>query len=349
MKRSQNLFLIKVIVFLLAVCCIVGTYYAFSPNFLPPLISTPFSGRSERHVFTTKDIIQVMVVSEEATLGGAIATINSVISNTKSPVHFYLVTDNSSVDHMSTWIEKSDLRTISYEIKIFQKEWLKGKVTLKDDTKHKSYLNYAKLFIPKIFPQIKGRVVYLDDDSIVQGDIAELANSSIAAGHVGAFTFDCDSMSKHFNSVGNKYGNFLDLSNKALKEIKINPADCVFSLGVFVLNLTEWEFQRIGVKLDKLMELNVKEHLFRIDGPLPPLLATLYNKISPINPMWHVRHLGLTTGSRYSKHFLHKAKLLHWDGHFKPWVRRAPYSDMWKKYYVADPIHKFHVSSQKKS
>ncbi|XP_022244434.1 glycosyltransferase 8 domain-containing protein 1-like [Limulus polyphemus] len=319
MKRSQNLYLIKVIVFLVAVCCIVGTYYAFNPNFLPPLIGTPLSGRSERHVFTTKDIIQVMVVSEEARLGGAIATINSVISNTKSPVHFYLVTDNSSIDHLSVWIEKSDLKKISYEIKLFPKEWLKGKIALKDETKHASYLNYAKLFIPKLFPQIKGRLVYLDDDSIVQGDIAELANSSIAAGHVGAFTLDCDSVSKHFNSIGNKYGNFLDLKNKALKDIKINPADCVFSLGVFVLNLTEWESQGIGVKLDKLMELNV-------------------NLVS-----------GLTTGSRYSKHFLQKAKLLHWDGHFKPWVRRAPYSDMWKKYYITDPFHKFHIPSQRES
>ena len=94
------------------------------------------------------------------------------------------------------------------------------------------------------------------------------------------------------------------------------------------------------------------------------MLAVFYGRASPLDPMWHVRHLGitlysslcsagallyaqsfrsgLTPGSRYSPFYLSTAKLLHWSGHFKPWKPSrnsgsAYEQKIWDKYYLRDP------------
>ena len=50
---------------------------------------------------------------------------------------------------------------------------------------------------------------------------------------------------------------------------------------------------------------------------------------------------GLTTGTSYTKNFVRSAKLLHWNGHFKPWGRRSQHADLWDKYFIQDPTGEF--------
>ncbi|TMS19724.1 Glycosyltransferase 8 domain-containing protein 1 [Larimichthys crocea] len=77
----------------------------------------------------------------------------------------------------------------------------------------------------------------------------------------------------------------------------------------------------------------------------PPLLIVFYKRHSNIDPMWHIRHLG-TTGAqnRYSPQFVKAAKLLHWNGHYKPWSRTSAFTDVWDKWFIAGPHRK--ISSQ---
>lgn len=75
----------------------------------------------------------------------------------------------------------------------------------------------------------------------------------------------------------------------------------------------------------------------------PPMLIVFYKHHSNIDPMWNVRHLGATgAGNRYSAQFVKAAKLLHWNGHYKPWGRASSFSDIWDKWYIPDPTGKFH-------
>ena len=48
----------------------------------------------------TGETIHVCITSDKNTLGGAIALINSIVSNTKSRVMFHIVTDEESMDHL---------------------------------------------------------------------------------------------------------------------------------------------------------------------------------------------------------------------------------------------------------
>ncbi len=50
---------------------------------------------------------------------------------------------------------------------------------------------------------------------------------------------------------------------------------------------------------------------------------------------------GWTPGNLYSSHYVEHAKLLHWNGDYKPWFGAAQFSELWDKYYVADPLGQF--------
>lgn len=125
----------------------------------------------------------------------------------------------------------------------------------------------------------------------------------------------------------------------------MKASTCSFNPGVFVANLTEWKRQNVTSQLEKWMKLNVEEGLYTrtLAGSIttPPLLIVFYQQHSTIDPMWNVRHLGSSVGKRYSPQFVKAAKLLHWNGHFKPWGRAASYADVWEKWYIPDPTGKF--------
>ena len=60
-------------------------------------------------------------------------------------------------------------------------------------------LNFARFYFPRLFPEITGRLVVVDSDAIVQGDIEELSEIPMRTGDAVAFSDDCTAVS---NRVG---------------------------------------------------------------------------------------------------------------------------------------------------
>ena len=56
-------------------------------------------------------------------------------------------------------------------------------------------MTFARFYFLRLFPKLSGRVVFVDSDTIVQGDIAELNNTKIAPGVAVALSDDCSSVS----------------------------------------------------------------------------------------------------------------------------------------------------------
>ena len=50
---------------------------------------------------------------------------------------------------------------------------------------------------------------------------------------------------------------------------------------------------------------------------------------------------GWSATPKISKKYVQNAKLLHWNGNFKPWDRTAAFQDIWDKYYLPDPTGQF--------
>ncbi|NXW28317.1 GL8D1 protein, partial [Phaetusa simplex] len=293
--------------------------------------------------------ISVVIAASDERLGGAIAAMNSIYRNTKSNVVFHIVTLNDTVDHLRLWLSNTALKNLRYRILDFDPRVLEGKVQVdpqKADTLKP--LTFARFYLPSLVPHAE-KAIYVDDDIIVQDDILELYNTPLKPGHAAAFSDDCDSTTNKVavRGAGNQYNyiGFLDYKKETIRKLAMKANTCSFNPGVFVANLTEWKLQNITKQLEKWMVLNVEEELYSrsLAGSIttPPLLIVFYKQHSSIDPMWNVRHLGSSAGKRYSPQFVKAAKLLHWNGHFKPWGRTASYAEVWEKWYVPDPTGKF--------
>ncbi|KAH0516404.1 Glycosyltransferase 8 domain-containing protein 2, partial [Microtus ochrogaster] len=206
------------------------------------------------------------------------------------------------------WIEHSKLREINFKIVEFNPIVLKGKI--RPDSSRPELLqplNFVRFYLPLLIRQHE-KVIYLDDDVIVQGDIQELYDTTLALGHAAAFSDDCDLPSAQDNNrlVGlqNTYMGYLDYRKKAIKDLGISPSTCSFNPGVIVANMTEWKHQRITKQLEKWMQKNVEENLYSssLGGGVAtsPMLIVFHGKYSTINPLWHIRHLEELDSFKYS-------------------------------------------------
>ncbi|XP_041113157.1 glycosyltransferase 8 domain-containing protein 2 isoform X2 [Polyodon spathula] len=296
-----------------------------------------------------EDDIPVVICAAEGRMGGTIAAINSLYSNTGANVLFYIVTLRNSLQHVRKWIENSDLKEIKFKIIEFNPLVLRGKV--RPDSSRPELLqplNFVRFYLPLLIHNHE-KVIYMDDDIIIQGDIQDLYNTNLKPGHAAAFAADCDLPSTHemVRSVGMQttYMGFLDYRKQAVRDLGINPSTCSFNPGVFMANITEWKHQRITIQLEKLMKQNVQENLYSsaMAGGVatPPMLIVFHEKYSNINPMWHIRHLGWSPDTRYSEQFLQEAQLLHWNGRFKPWDYPCAHIELWERWYIPDPTGTF--------
>ncbi|XP_043943772.1 glycosyltransferase 8 domain-containing protein 2 [Protopterus annectens] len=295
--------------------------------------------------------IPIVICAAAGRMGAAMAAINSIYSNTDANVVFYIVGLKNSLPHIRKWIEHSKLKSINFKIIEFNPMVLKGKI--RQDSSRPELLqplNFVRFYLPLLIHHHE-KVIYLDDDVIVQGDIQELYNTILSPGHSAAFSDDCDIPSTHemVRSVGmqNTYMGFLDYRKQTVRELGISPSTCSFNPGVFVANITEWKKQRITKQLEKWMEKNVEENLYSsaLGGGVatPPMLIVFYKKHSTLNPLWHIRHLGWSPDNRHSDHFLQEAKLLHWNGRFKPWDYPSSHFELWEKWYLPDPLGKYRL------
>lgn len=295
--------------------------------------------------------IPIVITAAEERLGAVVAAMNSIYQNSKANVVFTIVTLNDTVGHLKVWLSKTKLKHVKYKIVIFQTKLLNGKQSKDPQAMEAAKpLTFARFYLPAYMPEAE-KVIYLDDDIIVQGDIQELYETNLKPGHAAAFSDDCDSASakgiirgagKQINYIG-----FLDFKKEAIKKMGMRASTCSFNPGVIIANLTEWKNQNITQQLEHWMERNTQEDLYSKTLAesivTPPLLIVFYKRHSTIDPMWHIRHLGTTgAGNRYSPQFVKVAKLLHWNGHYKPWGRTSSFSDVWDKWFIPDPTGKFH-------
>ncbi|XP_013875564.1 glycosyltransferase 8 domain-containing protein 2 [Austrofundulus limnaeus] len=295
------------------------------------------------------DVIPVVTCASVERVGATMATINSIVSNTDAKVFFYVVTLRDAVKLTRRYIEKSKLKGIQYKMLEFNPMVLQGKVkaeTSRPELLHP--LNFVRFYLPLLGISHE-RVVYLDDDVIIQSDIKDLYNIKLKSGHAAAFATDCDLPPSHemVRSIGMQttYMGFLDYRKQEVKDLDINPSDCSFNPGVFVADLKEWKKQKITKQLEQWMEENVRKNIYSsaMAGGVatPPMLIVFHDRYTTLDPLWHVRHLGWSPDARYSESVLREAHLLHWNGPLKPWHYPAVHWELWEKWFVPDPSRRF--------
>uniref|UniRef100_A0A8C8JVA7 Glycosyltransferase 8 domain containing 2 n=1 Tax=Oncorhynchus tshawytscha TaxID=74940 RepID=A0A8C8JVA7_ONCTS len=260
-----------------------------------------------------EDDIPVVICAAEERMGGAMATINSIYSNTDASVFLIIVTlcDSIKLTRCFTLISPLPLS--------LQKTTLKGiRCKLLEFNPHDLLhpLNFVRFYLPLLDISHKR---YLH--SVTTSDIKDLYHTKLEKGHAVAFATDCDLPSTHelVRSRGMQGSVFFFVQE--VRDLGINPSDWSFNPGVFVADIGEWKKQKIT------KQENIYSSAMAGGVAATPMLTVFHDKYAIIDPLWHLPREG--------------AHLLHWNSRFKPWDYPCVHLDWWEKWFIPDPTGKF--------
>ena len=168
---------------------------------------------------------------------------------------------------------------------------------------HLKLPTYYRLIIPEIFPQEVNKIIYLDSDIIINGDIVELFKQDIENYVIGAVK---DILEKEI----------LDYWKKE----KINS---YFNAGILLINLKEWRLNNITEKCFLFINEN-KERLRCADQDALNIVCT--NKWKSINEKFNLQ---INKNQKEVKNL--EPIILHYVGKLKPWD--FMYNNFYSKYY----------------
>ncbi|XP_065003073.1 hexosyltransferase GAUT11-like [Musa acuminata AAA Group] len=268
--------------------------------------------------------------------------INSTVSSADHPQQlvFHVVTDEVNYWAMTTWFLMNDFRGCTVEIRSIKEfSWLNASYSplirqlfqdsLKDqsgemnfkDLRFESRLNHLRFYIPQLLPLLE-KVLFLDDDIVVQKDLTPLYTVELHGNVMGAVETCLEAFHRFY-----KYLNF---SNPIINS-KFDPQACGWAFGMNIIDLIAWKKVNVTAKYHYWQEQNADRMLWKA-GTLSPGLLTFYGLIEPLDRRWHV--LGLGYDKDIDDRLIESAAVVHYNGNMKPWLELAigRYKHLWERY-----------------
>ncbi|XP_022135389.1 probable galacturonosyltransferase 11 [Momordica charantia] len=276
--------------------------------------------------------------------------VNSTVSNADHPKQlvFHIVTNEINYGAMQTWFLSNNFKGSTIEVqKIEDFSWLNAsyapvlKQMLDPNTrayyfgglqdlavepklrnpKYLLLLNHLRFYIPEIYPQLE-KVVFLDDDVVVQKDLTPLFSLDLHENVNGAVETCLEAFHRYY-----KYLNF----SNAIISSKFDPQACGWAFGMNVFDLIAWRKANVTARYHYWQEQNADGLLWK-PGTLPPGLLAFYGLTEPLDRRWHV--LGLGYDLNIDNRLIESAAVIHFNGNMKPWLKLAisRYKPLWKRY-----------------
>lgn len=276
--------------------------------------------------------------------------INSTVCNADHPKQlvFHIVTNGVNYGAMQSWFLSNDFKGLTIEVQNIEDfTWLNAsyspvaKQLLEKDSqlfyfeasqdikiepkfrnpKHISLLNHLRFYIPEVYPQLE-KVVFLDDDVVVQKELTSLFSLDLHGNVNGAVETCLEAFHRYY-----KYLNF---SNPIISS-KFDPQACGWAFGVNVFDLIAWRKANVTDRYHYWQQQNVDRSLWKL-GTLPPGLLAFYGLTEPLDRRWHV--LGLGYDLNIDNRLIETAAVIHFNGNMKPWLKIAigRYKPLWERY-----------------
>uniref|UniRef100_A0A7I4ACQ5 Hexosyltransferase n=1 Tax=Physcomitrium patens TaxID=3218 RepID=A0A7I4ACQ5_PHYPA len=281
--------------------------------------------------------------------------VNSTIQNAKEPEKhvFHIVTDKLNFGAMMMWFLANPPGAAVIQVQnVDDFKWLNASyspvlkqlksTSMKDyyfkadqtnllaagtsnlkyrNPKYLSMLNHLRFYLPEVFPKLN-KILFLDDDIVVQRDLTPLWHTDLN-GNVNGAVETCGASFHRFD----KYLNF----SNPLISTNFHPNACGWAYGMNVFDLKEWKKLDITGIYHRWQSLNEHRSLWKL-GTLPPGLITFYNLTQPLEKSWHVLGLGYNPAVEESE--IEAAAVIHWNGNMKPWLEigMAKYKPYWTKF-----------------
>ncbi|KAK1352374.1 Hexosyltransferase [Heracleum sosnowskyi] len=321
------------------------------------------------------------VFSSDNILAASVVVTSAVQSSTKPDrIVFHVITDKKTYAGMHSWFALNPVAPAIVEVKgVHQFDWLTREnvpvleaveshsglwnyyhgnhlagASLKNTTPRKfasrlqarspkyiSLLNHLRIYLPELFPNLD-KVVFLDDDVVIQRDLTPLWNIDLG-GKVNGAVETCKGeddwvMSKRLKT----YFNF----SHPLISKNLDPDECAWAYGMNIFDLRAWRDTNIKDRYHTWLKENLKSNLTMWKlGTLPPALIAFKGYVHPIDSSWHMLGLGYQNNTNIES--IRKAAVIHYNGQAKPWLEIGfeHLRPFWTKYvnYSNDFIKNCHI------
>ncbi|KAK3252283.1 hypothetical protein CYMTET_38413 [Cymbomonas tetramitiformis] len=183
-------------------------------------------------------------------------------------------------------------------------------------------VNFARNFMDDLLlPWGVRRAIYMDVDTIVQGNLGELWDVQLKNGrYFGAV--QCCYLHMSF---------WFDFGVDVVKRT-MTPHDCYINAGVYIVDLDKYQEHRTQERIADLIVQHQKSHIWKLGVHQSSFILALYNYTQPIDAKWNLLQLGWNQALQSEK--LKEAKILHWNGQKKPWKPEGLYKDRWRPYAI---------------
>ncbi|KAK4275536.1 hypothetical protein QN277_018601 [Acacia crassicarpa] len=196
-----------------------------------------------------------------------------------------------------------------------------------------SLLNHLRIYVPELFPDLN-KVIFLDDDVVVQHDISSLWELDLN-GKVSGSVFKSSSEGEEAVFPGTKYINYLNFSHPLISS-NFDRDQSVWHYGMNIFELEAWRRSNITETYFQWLKLNLKSGLaLWKPGVLPPALIAFEGQVHPIDSSWLVTDLGYHHQSEeISPDGLEYAAVIHFSGPAKPWLEIGfpKVRSLWNRY-----------------
>lgn len=299
---------------------------------------------SKKNVINNNKNLNIMYSSDYDYFVGLFASLSSIIKNT-SPENLnntmfnFMIPIKDSEHFTNMYLKlleniKTNLnKTVVYiDDNIVPNEIIKSKCY--NGGKHLLNIgNFSRLLIGELFSYSK--LLYLDADSIIQGDIHEKLLNFNLEKEIYAVCADKQEVEPDKHMVL-KLGTILNKNYNGWKNIIGKDIDFESNSYMGVPFLTNCKYWSNVYK--KMIEI-VDEHN-KTNGGIYKLFTMslfnilFYNKFGNLETIIPtLADLG-SKRKNWSKHTIEKASILDWSGVFKPWFANGLYKNKWQKYDI---------------
>ena len=294
------------------------------------------------------DLIDICMCSDFNYLKPTVVAINSLLSNTKYNNNFIrinILCDNfktkdeleNLLKKIKTKFPKIILRNSLFIASIKLKELIK-KITINKKSKklgcykiNTNISNYSRFYFKEHFSDL-GRIIYLDSDILVLGDIYnlyKLHDSKLSRKkYINSYFIAYDR--KRDNST------YYNWNHKGLIEYKdvLKKKGTYFNAGIYLTDLNNWVKNDIVNKIEKCIENNVTDEntVMYLSGTEPPL-NIIFHDAGKLDKIWNYTPKKKEDPENVCKN----AKILHFKGPLKPWLNNgnrmsSNYGKRWRFY-----------------
>lgn len=191
----------------------------------------------------------------------------------------------------------------------------------------KAPANYARMYIPDLFEELRDQlVIYLDSDVLITADLQRLrheATDSLAAAAASSTGRRPPAVAGTRKSPSHR-----EYELVWLNRYPDNPRNIsVFNSGVMVIDFYQWDDQRLSETAESWLKDNL------VGGSQMPINLAIDSNYVEVDRSWNcpIRATEITASEKYIKPDLcmKNPRIRHWTGRFKPWLRKGHLRFFW--------------------